>query len=87
MPNGRCARLVGVVTYAAPAEGTRMTALVLASSTAGWLTAGVLGFLLWLMCLIFLGIRTIRRGHWVMFLIGIVLPIFWLIGAFMPRRR
>jgi ABC-type multidrug transport system permease subunit len=64
-----------------------VNAPLLASSTAGWLTAGVLGFLLWLMCLIFLGIRTLRRGHWVMFLIGIVLPILWLIGALLPRRR
>ena len=60
---------------------------LLASSTAAWFTAGVLGFLLWLMFLIFLGIRTLRRGHWVMFLIGIVLPIVWLIGALLPKRR
>jgi hypothetical protein len=52
----------------------------------GWITTGVLGFLLWLVLLIWLGLRTLRRGHWVMFLIGIVLPIFWLIGALIPRR-
>jgi hypothetical protein len=62
-----------------------MPALVLGSSTAGWWTAGALG-VLWLMCLIFLGIRTLGHGHWVMFLVGIALPIFWLVGALLPRR-
>ena len=30
-----------------------------------------------------LGVASIRKGHWVMFLLGIPLPIFWLIGALM----
>jgi hypothetical protein len=38
-----------------------------------------------------LGILTIRKGHWVLFLIGIIFPILWIIGAIMPpvagRRR
>ena len=33
-----------------------------------------------------LGVSSIRKGHWVMFLLGILLPIFWLIGALMPPR-
>ena len=64
-----------------------VVAFLAASSAIAWSTAGVLGFLLWLTLLIFLGIRTLRRGHWVMFLIGLLLPIFWLIGALIPRRR
>lgn len=43
---------------------------------------GVIYFILMLT----LGIMSIRKGHWVMFLIGFVLPIFWIIGALMPRR-
>ena len=35
---------------------------------------------------IWLGIRTLRHGHWVMFLVGIVFPLFWIIGALIPRR-
>lgn len=27
-----------------------------------------------------------EEGHWVMFLVGIFLPIFWLIGALLPKR-
>jgi hypothetical protein len=63
-----------------------MLALVLGVSTT-WITGGVLGFLLWLALLIFLGIRSLRRGHWVMFLIGLFIPLFWIIGALIPARR
>jgi hypothetical protein len=34
-----------------------------------------------------LGLMTIRKGHWIMFLIGIPVPIFWIIGAFMPPTQ
>ena len=44
---------------------------------------GVLYFIL----LVTLGIMSIRKGHWVMFIIGIFLPLFWLIGALMPPRQ
>ena len=43
---------------------------------------GVLYFIL----LVTLGIMSIRKGHWVMFIIGIFFPLFWLIGALMPPR-
>lgn len=33
-----------------------------------------------------LGLLSIRKGHWVMFIVGFFLPFFWLIGALMPRR-
>jgi len=36
--------------------------------------------------LVTLGIMSIRRGHWVMFLIGLFIPLFWLIGALLPRK-
>jgi hypothetical protein len=47
-----------------------------------WIGLGILYFLL----LVTLGIMSIRKGHWVMFLLGIVFPVFWLIGALMPPR-
>jgi hypothetical protein len=52
----------------------------------GWISTGIFAFLLWLVLLIWLGLRTLRHGHWVMFLVGLFLPIFWLIGALIPRR-
>jgi hypothetical protein len=42
---------------------------------------------IYVVLLITLGLLSIRKGHWVMFLIGFFLPIFWLIGALLPRRR
>jgi len=37
--------------------------------------------------LVTLGVITIRKGHWVMFIIGIFIPLFWIIGALMPSRQ
>lgn len=37
--------------------------------------------------LVTLGIISITKGHWVMFILGIFLPLFWIIGALMPSRR
>ncbi len=42
---------------------------------------------LYLVLMITLGIMSIRKGHWVMFLIGLIFPLFWLIGALLPSRR
>jgi hypothetical protein len=54
--------------------------LVLAVSGGGIGALTVLYILLFL----FLGIRSIKRGPWIMFLIGIFIPLFWLIGALLP---
>jgi hypothetical protein len=51
-----------------------------------YLTGGLLA-VLWIVLMITLGVMTIRKGHWVMFIIGIFLPLFWIIGALMPSRR
>ena len=57
--------------------------MVLAVSTVGGFAIG-LSVVLYIVLLISLGVTSIRKGHWVMFLIGIFLPLFWLIGALMP---
>ncbi len=41
---------------------------------------------IYIVLLITLGIMSLRKGHWVMFIIGLFIPIFWLIGAVLPRR-
>jgi hypothetical protein len=58
---------------------------VLADVTSG----GFIGLwaVIYLVLLITLGILSIRKGHWVMFLVGLFVPIFWLIGALLPSRR
>jgi hypothetical protein len=53
---------------------------ILAVSTAG---IGALG-LLYILLLLILGLRSIKHGHWIMFLIGIPIPLFWVIGGLMP---
>jgi hypothetical protein len=45
---------------------------------------GILGAILYVVLLLTLGLWTLRKGHWVMFLVGIIFPLFWLIGAVMP---
>ena len=30
------------------------------------------------------GISALRKGHWIMFIIGIFIPFFWIIGALIP---
>lgn len=58
---------------------------VLGDATAGGFLA--LWAVIYFVLMITLGILSIRKGHWVMFLIGIFLPIFWLIGALLPEGR
>ncbi len=50
-------------------------------------TSYVLLGILYFVLLVTLGIMTIRKGHWVMFLIGIFIPLFWIIGALLPPKR
>lgn len=47
----------------------------------------VIGGILYFILLVTLGIMSIRKGHWVMFIIGIFFPLFWLIGALLPPRQ
>jgi hypothetical protein len=42
---------------------------------------------IWVVLFIWLGIRTLRRGHWVMFIVGFFIPLFWIIGALIPPTR
>jgi ATP/ADP translocase len=34
-----------------------------------------------------LGVTAIRKGHWLWFVVGIVVPVFWLIGALLPPKE
>jgi hypothetical protein len=48
---------------------------------------GVLFGAIYIALLITLGIISIRKGHWVMFIIGIFIPLFWIVGALLPPTR
>jgi len=51
-----------------------------------WFFSLTLG-ILYLTLLFTVAIVTFRKGHWVFGLIGIFIPIFWLIGAVLPAKR
>ena len=40
--------------------------------------------ILYILLLVTLGVLSLRKGHWVMFIIGLFFPLFWLIGAIIP---
>ena len=59
-----------------------MSLPIIASISWPWLL-GALYFVL----MVTLGVMSIRKGHWVMFVIGIFIPLFWVIGGLMPPKR
>ena len=53
-------------------------------STFLWILLGAL----YLTALIVLGVATLRKGHVVLFIVGIVFPVLWIVGALMgPTPR
>ena len=52
-----------------------------------WWGIGGLGVLLYVILIVFFGVKTLRNGHWIMFVVGIFMPFFWLIGALIPPVR
>ena len=44
------------------------------------------GAFIYLILLFVVGLTCLRKGHWVMFIVGIPLPLFWIIGAIMPPK-
>ena len=42
--------------------------------------------IIWIVLLITCGIVALRKGHWVLFVIGIFLPLLWIIGPVIPPK-
>ena len=59
---------------------------MLVGASVWWYGGGMAAFL-YLVLMLTLGIISISKGHWVMFIVGIFLPIFWFIGALLPAKR
>jgi hypothetical protein len=66
-------------------RGERREAVQPADVTSG----GFIGLwaVLYVILLVTLGILSIRKGHWIMFIVGFFIPLFWFIGALLPRKR
>ena len=53
-------------------------------STFVWILLGAI----YLTALIVLGMSTLRKGHYFLFVVGIVFPFLWIVGALMgPTPR
>jgi len=42
---------------------------------------------IYVVLVITLAVLCFRKGHWVLGLIGFILPLLWVIGAVLPSRR
>jgi hypothetical protein len=42
--------------------------------------------IVYLALLIVLGVKTARNGRWVLFIIGFIFPLLWIIGGLLPPR-
>ena len=51
-----------------------------------WWGLGALGMFLYFFFLVWLGLTCLRNGHWVLFIIGIFLPLLWIVGALIRPR-
>jgi hypothetical protein len=80
---GDGARPIACKPLAHDARGRSWVMLPVAVSTPGVVLLGALYFVL----LVTLGIIAIRKGHWIMFIVGIFIPLFWIIGALLPPTR
>jgi hypothetical protein len=52
-----------------------------------WWGIGAGAVILYLVLMVVLGLTCLRKGHWVMFILGIFFPLFWIIGAIIPPRN
>ena len=52
------------------------------SGTGLGITLGIIYFVL----LVVFAVLSFRKGHWVLGLIGFIVPILWIIGAILPSR-
>ena len=42
--------------------------------------------IIYVFLLLFLGIKTIKNGHWILFIIGFFIPIVWIVGGMIPPK-
>jgi hypothetical protein len=51
---------------------------------------GFLGFMffsLYIVCIFTVCMITFKKGHWLLGILGIILPWLWLIGAILPAKK
>lgn len=55
-------------------------------STLDWILSATF-FMLYFLMIFTVCFLTFQKGHWVLGIVGIFLPILWLIGAILPAKR
>jgi hypothetical protein len=60
--------------------------VTLAVTTAGYAGIGVAAFIIYLFLLVYFGLRTIKRGHWVLFILGFFFFPIWIVGGMIPPK-
>jgi hypothetical protein len=73
--------------FALPPQPYRRLDRTSAKGARMWWGIGGFGILLYLVLLFVLGVTCLRKGHWIMFILGIFVPLFWIIGAVIPPTR
>ena len=58
---------------------------MLLALSAWYLWGGLFG-LLWFICLVSAGVLTWKNGHKILFFIGFILPLLWIVGAVMSKK-
>lgn len=48
----------------------------------GYVALGIV----YLALLVVLGVKTARNGRWVLFVLGFLLPLLWIVGGVLPPR-
>ena len=48
----------------------------------GYVALGII----YIFLLVFLGVKTAKNGRWVLFVLGIFIPLLWIIGGVLPPR-
>lgn len=42
--------------------------------------------IIYVFLLVFLGVKTIRNGRWILFILGFFIPLLWIIGGILPPK-
>jgi hypothetical protein len=42
--------------------------------------------IIYLFLLLYLGVKTIKNGHWILFIIGFFIPLVWIVGGMIPPK-
>jgi len=42
--------------------------------------------ILYVFLIAFFGVKSIKNGHWILFILGFVMPLVWILGGMLPPK-